>query len=194
MRVKITGVIITMSVMGVCAAALAQEPKSKSKAPSKQVKRGEYLVTVGGCNDCHTPFKMTEKGPEPDMSRAFSGHPEGMQLPPPPKAQGPWGVMGSLTMTAWHGPWGTSYVANISSDKETGIGAWTEKQFVDTLQKGRHQGRGRQLLPPMPWMWIGKATEADLKAIYAYLQTTKPIKNRVPQPVPPPQQQGAGAK
>lgn len=171
-------------------AALAQQPK----ASAEKLKRGETLVTVAGCHDCHTPMKEGKSGPEPDMSRALSGHPEGMQLPPPPKPVGPWGVFGALTMTAWHGPWGTTYVANITPDKETGIGAWTEKQFIQALRTGKHQGRGRPILPPMPWMWIGKADDADLSAIFAYLQSNKPIKNRVPQPVPPADAAKGGAK
>ena len=55
-----------------------------------RVERGAYMVTIMGCNDCHTPWKMGAQGPEPDMSRALTGHPQDMVLPPPPPASGPW--------------------------------------------------------------------------------------------------------
>jgi hypothetical protein len=88
-------------------------------------------------------------------------------------------------MTAWSGPWGTSFTANLTPDPETGSGQWTEQQFVDTIRSGRHLGRGREILPPMPWPAIRNMTDADLKAIFAYLRTIPAIKNRVPDPLPP---------
>lgn len=177
--------MLSGSAVIVTASAVAQERAGVPGPTSGAVQRGEYLVTIAGCNDCHTPMKMGKQGPEPDFGRQFAGHAADLKLPPPPRPTGPWGLAGSMTMTAWQGPWGTSYSANLTPDKETGIGNWTEKQFVDTLRNGRHLGVGRQLLPPMPWMWIGKATDQDLGAIFAYLQTVKPIRNRVPDPVPP---------
>lgn len=148
------------------------------------VKRGEYLVNTSGCHDCHTPWKMGPNGPEPDMTLALSGHPAGMQLPPPPQPVGPWIMAGSAANTAWAGPWGISYTANLTSDKETGVGGmYTEEQFIMTLREGKKQGRGRMILPPMPWPAYGQMTDADLKALYAYLKTTKPIKNKVPEPI-----------
>jgi hypothetical protein len=87
------------------------------------------------------------------------------------------------TNTAWAGPWGTSFTANLTPDSETGLGQWTEQQFIDTLRTGRHQGRGREILPPMPWPAFKNFNDADLKAIFAYLKTIPPIKNKVPDPV-----------
>src|SRR5262245_14387767 len=56
-----------------------------------RLERGKYLVNIGGCNDCHTPLKMGAKGPEPDLSRMLSGHPEDAKLPPPRKLDdSPW--------------------------------------------------------------------------------------------------------
>ena len=62
---------------------------------------------------------------------------------------------------------------------------FSEEQFVQTLRTGRHQGQGRQILPPMPWPLIGQMTDDDLKAIYAYLKQIPPVRNRVPDPIPP---------
>ena len=153
--------------------------------PSSQVKRGEYLVAFGGCHDCHTPKKMGPKGPELDTDRLLSGHPEQMPVTPAPALQGPWLAATVGTMTAWSGPWGISYTANLTPDRETGLGAWTEQNFVDTMRTGRHMGRGRPILPPMPWQMIGKLTDQDLRAVFAYLRTIPALKNRVPQPTPP---------
>ena len=147
------------------------------------VGRGKYLVTAMGCHDCHTPARMGPNGPEPDMSHALGGHPAGLTVPPPPGPSGPW--IGSVTgtFTAWSGPWGVSYTANLTPDKATGLGEWTEQQFVDTIRTGRRQGRGREILPPMPWPAFKNLNDADLKAIFAYLRTVKPIENKVPEPV-----------
>jgi mono/diheme cytochrome c family protein len=151
------------------------------------VKRGEYLVLVGGCNDCHTPWKMGEKGePEPDMTRMLSGHPEGMKMPPPPDlGKGPWLFAGGATFTAWTGPWGISYTANLTPDSLTGTGTWTEEIFMNTLRTGKHWGTSRPIMPPMPWFNLAKMTDDDLKAIFAYLRSIPPIKNQVPAYEPP---------
>ena len=78
-----------------------------------------------------------------------------------------------------------SYTRNLTPDRETGLGEWTEQQFIDTMRTGRQQGRGRQILPPMPWMAISNLSDEDLKAIFAYLRAIPPVKNRVPEPLPP---------
>jgi hypothetical protein len=103
-----------------------------------QVARGEYLVKVGLCNDCHTPWKMGPNGPEPDMERMLSGHPENLKLPAPPKLPAEWPFAGSMTNTAWAGPWGISYTANLTSDPNTGVGGgvWTEENFMTAMREG----------------------------------------------------------
>ena len=169
--------------------AAADRDGAKTVAPpaADKVARGKYLVTTSGCNDCHTPWKMGAAGPEPDMSRMLSGHPEKMELPAPPQPSGPWIVSAAATNTAWSGPWGISYTANLTPDKETGLGKWTRKQFTDTIRTGRHLGRGRLILPPMPIPMYKHFTDEDLAAIYAYLQAIPPVQNRVPEPLPPKQ-------
>jgi cytochrome c553 len=172
------------------APAAPAKPAAAKPAASNaaQVARGKYLVAGHGCNDCHTPYKMGDNGPEPDMTRFLSGHPADMVLPPPPQPQGPWFASVAATFTAWSGPWGISYTANLTPDKETGLGTWTLQQFVDTIRNGRVQGHGRQLLPPMPWPAYKNMNDADLRAVFAYLQSIPAIKNKVPDPViaPPP--------
>lgn len=146
---------------------------------------GRYLVTIMGCNDCHTPYKMGKTGPEPDMTRMLSGHPEGMKLSPPPKLEEPWGMASTVTNTAWAGPWGISYTSNLTPDQNTGMGIWTEDMFIRAMRTGKHMGTSRTILPPMPWPWYGKMRDDELKAIFAYLKSIPPIRNRVPDPTPP---------
>ena len=157
-----------------------------SAADADRIARGKYLVTTSVCNDCHTPWKLGANGPEPDMSRMLSGHPQDFALPPAPtQPEGPWVIQAAATMTAWSGPWGTSFTANLTPDPETGLGKWTLKNFVDTIRTGRHHGRGREILPPMPIPMFRSFNDADLEAIYTYLQSIPPIVNRVPEPLPP---------
>ncbi len=146
------------------------------------VELGRHLVTIAGCNDCHTPFVMGPDGPEPDMTRMLSGHPEQFELPePPPLAEGPWIWAGAATNTAYAGPWGISYAFNLTPDEDTGLGAWTEEMFVQAIRTGRHMGQSRPIQPPMPWPMYRNMTDRELKSVYAYLRTIPPIHNRVPE-------------
>ena len=150
-----------------------------------QVARGKYIVSTSGCHDCHTPWVLGAKGPEPDMTRALSGHPSEVQMPAAPKLAEPWLITIGATNTAFAGPWGVSFTANLTPDKETGLGKWTPKNFKDTIRTGRHLGRGREVLPPMPIMVYNNFVDADLEAIFAYLQTIPAVKNKVPEALAP---------
>ena len=159
---------------------------ARGTADAQAIERGKYLVTAMGCNDCHTPWQLGPNGPEPDMTRMLSGHPAALVMPPAPKLpEGPWAFTAAGTMTAWAGPWGTSFTANLTPDEETGLGRWTEKDFAETLRSGRHLGRGRELLPPMPWPNVASLSDADLGAVFAYLKSIPAVSNRVPEPLPP---------
>ncbi|HEY4490970.1 MAG TPA: diheme cytochrome c-553 [Acidobacteriota bacterium] len=157
-------------------------------ATMSQVERGRYLAHIGACHDCHSPKVFTDKGPVPDESRLLSGHPSNDKVPPVPAGTiGPngWGAMANNHFTAWAGPWGVSFTANLTADPETGLGSWTEDMFMKAIRTGKHMGEGRDILPPMPWPEYRNFTDDDLKAIFAYLRTLKPIKNAVPDPIPP---------
>jgi hypothetical protein len=91
----------------------------------------------------------------------------------------------AATGTAFAGPWGVSFTANLTPDQNTGLGIWTEDMFIRTLRTGRHMGASREILPPMPWFNYGQMSDEDLKAVYAFLRTIRPIHNRVPEPLPP---------
>lgn len=166
------------------APVLALAATAHAQTAQTPVARGKYLALIGGCHDCHTPKKMGPQGPEPDMSRALSGHPEGANLPPAPKLPpGPWIATVNGDLTAWSGPWGVSYAVNLTPDANTGIGIWTEDMFVKAMRTGRHMGVSRPILPPMPWPQIAQMTDADLKALFAYMKSLPAVKNRVPEPV-----------
>ncbi len=163
---------------------------AQAAPPSAQIARGKYLVDAGGCHDCHTPKKMTPTGPAPDLSLALSGQRSGAPVAPVPAgfpgpAPGQWVAMTNADLTAWAGPWGISFSANITPDRATGIGDWTAAQFIQTARTGRHLGVGRPLLPPMPVTSLAALTDADLKAMFAYLMSIRPIANAVPAPLPP---------
>ena len=170
--------IIIIAFITVAAAAAAA--MSSSTRSHVDPERGRYLVSIAGCNDCHTPLKLGPNGPEPDMSRFLSGHPEQIGALTAPKPQGPWLWSGTATSTAFAGPWGVSYAANLTPDRNTGLGIWTEEMFVKAIRTGRHMGTSREILPPMPWPAFRNATDDDLKSIYAYLRTIKPVANHVP--------------
>jgi len=178
--------LASTALLGPVVARAGDGAKAKPDATAERLARGKYLVTVAGCNDCHTPWKMGPNGPEPDMSRMLSGHPEQLEMPPAPKLpEGPWVVTVGATNTAWSGPWGVSFTANLTPDRETGLGKWTQRNFTETIRTGRHMGRGRPILPPMPIPMYKHFTDADLEAIFAYLQSIPAVKNRVPEPLAP---------
>jgi len=152
------------------------------------IKRGEYLVMVGGCNDCHTPKIFTEKGMELDATRMLSGHPENAPLPDiDPKALTPgnWVLMND-NLTAFVGPWGMTLSQNLTPH-ETGIKNWTLEAFTQALKTGKHMGaeRGRPIMPPMPWFNLMNLEEEDYRAIFNYLQSLPPVNNHVPAPKSP---------
>jgi mono/diheme cytochrome c family protein len=150
------------------------------------IKRGEYLVTIMGCNDCHSPKVMGPQGPEPESDKLLSGYPAGRPLPSrSADALKDW-VLFNGDNTAAVGPWGVSFAANLTSDP-TGIGNWTEEQFKRALTQGKAKGlaSNRMLLPPMPWPNYRTMKDGDLKAVFAYLKSTKPVPNVVPAPIPP---------
>jgi mono/diheme cytochrome c family protein len=176
-------------VIAACTAAPASPPPpAAAKAPEvNPVDRGKYIVNTAGCHDCHTPMKMGPNGPEPDMARMLSGHPEAVKVTKPFQTQGDYIAGVNATGTAWSGPWGISYTMNLTPDQNTGIGIWTEGMFVKAIRTGKHMGTdtSRDILPPMPWQMYRNLTDDDLKAVYAYLRTIPPVTNHVPDPIAP---------
>jgi mono/diheme cytochrome c family protein len=185
--VFISASIAMISLLILSQFSCSSREENKQMTEQELISRGKYLVTTGGCDDCHTPKIYTANGPVPDTTKRLSGFQQGEKLPALDVkyvAPGNW-VATESNFTAWVGPWGISYASNLTPDNATGIGALTEEMFIKALREGKYMGVGRPLLPPMPWPTIGQMTDEDLKAIYAYLKTIKPIHNEVPQPTPP---------
>ena len=161
---------------------------NEAKRLRAMIERGKYLVNLGSCADCHSPKVFTSRGPVPDTTRFLSGAPADTKVPEIPNgvlAPEKWGAMTTNDMTAWAGPWGVSFARNLTPDLATGIGSWTEEIFIKALRTGKDMGEGRVILPPMPWPTIGQSTDTDLKAIFAYLKSLKPVENAVPDPIAP---------
>jgi mono/diheme cytochrome c family protein len=140
------------------AVALAAVPSFTVDAQTsrRQIDRGRYLVNIGGCMDCHTPGYFFGK---PDMARYLGGSEVGFEIP------------GA----------GTFYGPNLTPDRETGLGSWTNAQIVTALQTGARPD-GRVLAPIMPWQAFAKLTKNDANAIAAFLKSLPPVKNKVPGP------------
>jgi len=181
---RIRGIIGVAGVAVLLSACARPEPAAQASSP---VERGRYLVGFGGCNDCHTPKVMTAQGPALDTTRLLSGHPATAPVPTIPQgALGPGGWM-ALTnehLTAWAGPWGVSFAANLTP-ASNGLSGWTDSLFIATMRTGKHLGNGRALLPPMPWFSLDVLTDDDLRAVFAFLQSLPPVDNAVPAPMPP---------
>lgn len=131
-------------------------PAQKTPAPMTQaekLERGEYLTTIAGCNDCHTPGTFYG---DPDFGRKLAGSELG-----------------------WVGPWGTSYARNLTPDPETGLGNWSEDDIVKTIRTGQ-RADGTPVLPPMPWQMFARMTDEDAYAVAAYLKSLPPVKHKVP--------------
>lgn len=185
--------LATMFLLTQCENTKTETPKTMVAAKTdyngfeSMAKWGENLVTVSACNDCHSPKKMTPSGMEIDSSRLLAGHIAGSPEPEVNKKEAQAkGLVVTSDLTTWVGPWGTSYTANLTSDP-TGIGSWTEERFIRAIREGKFKGlpNARTLLPPMPWQMYRHFRDEELKAIFAYLQSTRPVKNVVPAPLPP---------
>ncbi|QMU29045.1 c-type cytochrome [Adhaeribacter radiodurans] len=164
-----------------------KEARNMVVGQKELVERGKYLVAVGGCNDCHSPKTMTDRGPVPDKRYLLAGHIAEEKLPTQggSASKNGW-VLFNSNNTAAVGPWGTSFAANLTPDA-TGIGNWTLENFKKALREGKYKGKDntRMLLPPMPWPNYATLTDQDIEAVFAYLKSLKPVKNVVPSPLPP---------
>jgi mono/diheme cytochrome c family protein len=137
-------------------AVLALWPWEARGADASRIERGRYLVVLGGCTDCHTPGHLLGK---PDLARELGGSEVGFEIP---------------GLGVFYGP-------NLTPDKDTGLGTWSEAEIVKAIQTGvRPDGRG--LVPVMPWAAFAKLTKADAEAIAAYLESLPPVRNKVPGP------------
>lgn len=163
-----------------------QQQGEKTMSKEAQIERGKFLVMIGDCNICHSPKVFTDMGPMIDSTKFLSGYQAGSPLPPLSELAGVknW-VSASGDLQTWVGPWGVSFPANLTPDEVSGIGTWTADVFIKAMRTGKHMGVGRPILPPMPFENLARLNDNDLKAIFAYLKSLKPIRNKVPDPISP---------
>jgi hypothetical protein len=175
----------TLAILLLSAAPAACSTSSDAAPPPvpDPVARGKELVALGGCGHCHTPMVMDPAAgmPVPDPSMRLAGHPMGTPDPEATPGAADQAVIGS-TFTAFRAPFGVVYAANLTPHVETGLGAWTEAEFIATMRTGKHRGTGRVVLPPMPWQNLATQSDEDLRAIFAYLRSLPPVENMVPPP------------
>ena len=141
-----------------CSQRQPETPPTPSAPAMTPVHRGEYLVAITGCNDCHTPGALFGA---PDFKRALSGSELG-----------------------WRGPWGVSYASNLTPDPETGIGTWTDAEIERALRSGVKKD-GSPIAPPMPWPDFARLSPEDMTAMIAYLRSLSPVSHKNLGPVPP---------
>ena len=196
MRVRVAYRVIVLAVVAGGVAAFVRRPASApAQSQGSSVQRGRYLVVAGGCHDCHSPKVFSRQGPVPDTTRLLSGFPANQPVPTvPANVIGPnaWGALATNDLTAWAGPWGVSFGANLTPDG-TGLGGWSDTMFIRAIRTGKHMGVGRPILPPMPWPDFAQLTDDDLRSIFMYLRSLRPVQNVVPPPIPP-AGSGGGAK
>lgn len=130
--------------------AQAKEQAHVVSPDGKRISAGRYLVMIAGCNDCHTPGWNRAPGKVPE-AQWLSGVPLG-----------------------WHGPWGTSYAANLRLT--------AHKLNADEWVKMMHTRNGR---PPMPWASVNAMSESDVRAIYEYIHSLGPVGQPMPADLPP---------
>jgi mono/diheme cytochrome c family protein len=122
------------------------------------VQRGEYLVTIMGCTDCHTPGHFLG---QPDMARFLGGSDVGFEIP---------------GLGTFHGP-------NLTPDP-TGLGGWSDDAIVTAIRTGIRPD-GSTIAPAMPWMGYAALADDDAQAIAAFLKSLPPVANKVPGPFGP---------
>ena len=168
-------------VLGIFISMSQSAGQATKGGAASAVERGKYLVGITGCHDCHSPKK--DAAGHVDETRPLSGRPA--TTPAPSTAAGE--IHTALDLTAWTGPWGTTYASNLTPDTTTGLLArrYSEASFVAMFRTGK-KPNGVGILPPMPYEMYANMTDDDLKAIWAYLQTIKPVRNQVPANVPAP--------
>lgn len=159
---------------------------SNNSGISETIDRGRYLVTIGGCHDCHSPKTIGTNGLKEDSTRLLSGYDSSRPFVGFDKNVARSGnmVIFNIESTAFAGPWGVSYAANLTPHK-SGIGGWDLKRFAKAMKEGKWRGLNttRPLLPPMPWQNYRQIADEDLEAIFTYLQSLTPVDNPVPVPL-----------
>jgi mono/diheme cytochrome c family protein len=157
---RVAGALAVVAVVAVVATISWTVGHSNAPPMTKiqKIARGKQLSYASGCIDCHTPGTFYGL---PDTTRMMSGSELG-----------------------WEGPWGVTYPRNLTPDRETGIGSWTEEQIVAAFRTGIRPDKS-PILPPMPWPAYAHMNDQDAYALAAYLKSLPPIRHHAPERIPP---------
>ena len=163
---------VVVAVLVAAASGQAQQ-RAGGAAAGASVDRGKYLVSITGCHDCHSP---KSEGMTPDPARLLSGRPATTKIPSPANGE----IHASLDFTAFYGPWGQTVASNLTPDAATGLPGrgYNEKTFVQAMRTGK-KPNGGGMQPPMPVEVYQNLSDDDLRSIWMYLQTLKPVRNAV---------------
>lgn len=147
-------------ILALAATSCQRQPKEQAteQPPPDPVERGEYLVRTVGCEHCHTPGGMYGL---PDPKRKLAGSDLG-----------------------WKGAWGVRYAGNLTPERATGLGTWSEDDLVNAIRKAQRPDNS-PIQTPMPWFHFVFFSEEDARAIAKYLGTIPPVVHKVPDRVPP---------
>lgn len=151
--VGLTALLLAASLVALHEAQVSSA-QTASRASAAQVARGQYLVAIMDCGGCHTGGALLGK---PDPARVLAGSEVGFEVP---------GV-------------GVVYPPNLTPDRETGLGRWTDAEIVRAFREGQSRD-GRGLVPVMPWPSLAVLNEADTKAVVAYLRSIPAVKFAAP--------------
>jgi len=163
-------------------------PPTATMYSSERLEIGQAVVEGWNCSFCHTP---QIEGPDgklmPDPKRLMSGHPADEKVPTVPDmiiSSPEWmEFLDNLDSTVWATDDMLVFSANLTPDDDTGIGTWTEVEFVKTIREGRHRGIERRIKYPMPWRELSELSDEELLSVYEYLMTLEPVNNKVPESI-----------
>ena len=183
----ISSLLLILAISIVTLACKSQTATEVAYSPER-MEIGQAVVEGWNCSFCHTP---QIEGPDgkfiPDPERLMSGHPADEEIPSVPDmiiTSPEWmEFLDNLDSTVWATDNVLVFSANLTPDDETGIGTWTEVEFIETIREGRHRGIERRIKYPMPWRELSELSDEELLSVYEYLMSLEPVNNKVPESI-----------
>ncbi|MCK5392049.1 MAG: c-type cytochrome [Deltaproteobacteria bacterium] len=177
--------LVILALVSAIAVSCHRKPATELTYSPERIEIGQAVVEGWNCGFCHTPeIKGPDGKPMPDPKRLMSGYPSDEEVPTIPDmviTSPEWmEFLDNLDSTVWATDNLLIFSANLTPDDETGIGTWTETEFVETIRQGRHRGIERRIKYPMPWQELSELSDEELLSVYEYLMTLEPVNNKVP--------------
>lgn len=177
--------LLIIAAVSIVTVGCSQKPATEVAYSPERLEIGQAIVEGWNCSFCHTP---QISGPDgklmPDPKRLMSGHPADDKIPAVPEmvmTSPEWmEFLDNLDSTVWATDNLIVFSANLTPDDETGIGTWTEVEFVETIREGRHRGIERRIKYPMPWQELSEVSDEELLSVYEYLMSLETVSNKVP--------------